>query len=66
MPRLITDKEKCVDCGKCEEILPTFKHIHKGELYISYAKMRDSISARRAVELVIKECKGKAIKLEQA
>lgn len=66
MPKLITDKSKCVGCNSCEEILPTFRHKHNGELYISYARMRDSVLVQEAVKLVIAECQGNAIRLERA
>ena len=66
MPRLTSDKKKCQNCGACEICLPTFKTEYDGDLYISWATMRDSVLAQESVKYVIAGCPHEAISLQNA
>lgn len=66
MPTLRVNRELCTDCGICEELLPKFLSVHKGNLYISWAKMRDSVLVQESVKSVTAKCKEGAISLDLA
>ena len=61
MPVLMSDSEKCENCGNCERTLTGFKTKHDGCFYVSWGLYRDSILAQESIKYVIKKCPAKAI-----
>lgn len=53
MRTLIIDKEKCVDCGNCEALLPGLLHKMNGQLPMSDIKYERE---KHLIDLAISEC----------